>query len=218
MEHINKYGIFGLAIALIGFTILFVQNTLDSKLIQDSVNHNLIYSYELKNIDKSEAQLVFHFKNNGIKSVEGIRIKVQSRTNNIKAFELTDTVKYEITSIDSLKVFKEITIQNIGKLYPTEDQSLLLRIYKKNIISGEIDLNVSVNNEFTNGILVENALIDNEINYNNIELYLKGSHALLISVFMRLILPFFLITCVLIIFYNVFKKNKYIEVLKKYLK
>lgn len=215
MNYVKFFGKIGLIISFLAFVIVFVQNSFNSQLIQDTINYNLIYSYNIENYQNKENFLVIHFKNNGIRSIDSIRINIKSRTNKIRKIFTQDSLNFKEISSDSLKVLQKLTLLFKGAQYPSEYENVIIQfVTNKQLILAD-DIDVSVNCKFTNGIIVKNAVVANEINYKNLILYIKATNKLLLLISLRIILPLIVISILFLFLYKFISKFSFLEYIKK---
>ena len=214
-EFIKEYGKIGMLLAFLAYILVFTQNSLNSQLIKDSINYNLIYSYEILT---KENLIAIHIKNNGIKSLKNIRIKIQSHNNNIQNLNTSDSINFKSAFTDSNnKVLKTLLLESKNIIYPSERISQVIPlITKDNYFVNEKDFSVSINTEQTNGIKVKNVIEITEINYNNINLYLDGNNKLFTSLIIKIILPIIFIIIFILILYKLVKKTKIVKEVIRY--
>jgi len=214
MDFFKQLGKFGIAIAFLAYTMIFVQDSVNTKLIQDSINYNLIYSYDVEyNKKEGSNLLVLHIKNNGIKSLKNIRVKLSSNNNNISQFILVDTLNFidneNNENYNKYIVLKKSILTSKNTLYPSESISSIFIIkYPKERRVKKCDFILTVNTELTNGIKVKNAKIDNEVNYTNIDLYIDATKKLIISILLKIILPIIILLLFLLFLFYLIKRTK----------
>jgi hypothetical protein len=197
-------------VGFVVFVLLFVQNSFNSNLIKDSVEYNLLYSYNIEKIG-SNYLLIVGFKNNGIKALEDIKIEFKSNNDKITNIEIEDTVSYCYKS-NNKSVIKNGTVIYKSSFYPSEFRTLIVKLTTDHVISNE-NINLFVTCKFTNGIKVENAYVSKEINYTNLKLYVNGANMLLWLISIRLVLPILLISLFVFIVAKLAIKIEYIRII-----
>jgi len=217
MDYIKSLGKFGLIIAAIVFIVTFVQTAFNSNIIRDSVEYNLLYSYEFDGIDSDKCILSICLKNNGIKTLENIRFYFRDNKDIISEIFLPDTINYSIESSSKL-ILKDYTITYKNNLYPLEYKDVLIILHKaENKKINLDDFNLFVSCMSTNGIKVDNAYVSKNINYENLNLYINGISKLLWLTTLKIVFPVFITLIIIVLTYNILTKNRKIKKVINYL-
>ena len=216
MEYIKVLGRFGIVIGILVFIIVFIQNSFNSALIKDSVEYNLLYSYNIEEYDENNSILTVCFKNNGIKSLEDVRLNIQFNKEIKGDIELVDTVIYTLI-LSPNPVLKNYLVYYKGDIYPSEHKYLLLKFLNKNNSITNRDIRLMIGCKYCNGIPVKDAYISQEINYSNLRLYINGANKLLWLIFFRLIFPIFIILLILFALFKLIIKIPFVKKIILYL-
>jgi hypothetical protein len=214
MDYIKSLGKFGLIIATIVFIVTFVQTAFNSNIIRDSVEYNLLYSYEF---DETDAILSIGLRNNGIKTLENIRLYFRDNRGAVNEISLQDTVNFSVEPSNKL-ILKDYTITYNNNLYPLEYKNLLIVLHKdENNKINLPDFSLFVSCMYTNGIKVNNAYTSKNINYENLNLYINGIGKLLWLTTLKIVFPIFATLIILVLIGNVLMKNRKIRKTINYL-